>query len=73
MDYDERGQTTITGQATPGATVRAYLDDKPVAEGKAGTDGHWRLAPSRSDRRRASTACASTGWRRTASRARGWR
>jgi hypothetical protein len=45
MDYDERGQTTITGQATPGATVRAYLDDKPVAEGKAGRDGHWRLAP----------------------------
>jgi hypothetical protein len=45
MDYDERGQTTITGQAAPGATVRAYLDDKPVAEGKAGADGHWRLAP----------------------------
>lgn len=46
MDYDERGQTTITGQATPGATVRAYLDDKPVAEGKAGSDGHWRLVPT---------------------------
>jgi nucleoid-associated protein YgaU len=46
VDYDERGQTTITGKAAPGATVRAYLDDKPVAEGKAGTDGHWRLAPS---------------------------
>ncbi|HEY2875877.1 MAG TPA: hypothetical protein VGJ56_28430, partial [Reyranella sp.] len=46
MDYDEHGQTTITGQAAPGATVRAYLDDKPVAEGKAGTDGHWRLTPT---------------------------
>lgn len=46
MDYDERGQTTITGQAAPGATVRAYLDDKPVAEAKAGTDGHWRLVPT---------------------------
>jgi hypothetical protein len=46
MDYDERGQTTITGQAAPGATVRAYLDDKPVAEGKAGADGHWRLTPA---------------------------
>jgi hypothetical protein len=46
MDYDERGQTTITGQATPGATVRAYLDDKVVAEGKAGADGRWRLAPA---------------------------
>ena len=46
MDYDERGQTTITGQATPGTTVRAYLDDKLVAEGKAGPDGRWRLAPA---------------------------
>jgi len=46
MDYDDRGQATISGQATPGTTVRAYLDDKPVAEGKAGTDGRWRLAPS---------------------------
>jgi hypothetical protein len=46
MDYDEHGQTTITGQAAPGATVRAYLDDKPVAEGKAGADGHWRLTPT---------------------------
>jgi len=45
LDYDERGQATITGKAAPGATVRAYLDDKPVAEGKAGADGHWRLAP----------------------------
>ena len=26
--------------------MRAYLDDKPVAEGKAGADGHWRLAPT---------------------------
>jgi nucleoid-associated protein YgaU len=46
MDYDDRGQATISGQATPGATVRAYLDDKPVAEGKTGADGRWRLAPS---------------------------
>jgi hypothetical protein len=46
VDYDERGQATITGQATPGTTVRAYLDDKPVAEGKAGSDGRWRLAPA---------------------------
>jgi nucleoid-associated protein YgaU len=46
MDYDEHGQTTITGQSAPGATVRAYLDDKPIAEGKAGADGHWRLAPT---------------------------
>lgn len=46
MDYDQRGQTTITGQATPGATVRAYVDDKVVAEGQAGPDGRWRIAPA---------------------------
>jgi hypothetical protein len=45
VDYDERGKATITGQATPGTTVRAYLDDKPVAEGQAGKDGRWKLAP----------------------------
>jgi nucleoid-associated protein YgaU len=46
MDYDQHGQTTITGQATPGTTVRAYLDDKVVAEGKAGPDGRWKMAPA---------------------------
>ena len=46
LDYDERGQATITGQAAPGTTVRAYIDDKMVAEGMAGADGRWRLAPA---------------------------
>jgi len=46
LDYDERGQATITGQAVPGTTVRAYVDDKVVAEGMAGADGRWRLAPA---------------------------
>jgi len=46
LDYDERGQSTITGQAAPGTTVRAYVDDKVVAEGMAGADGRWRLVPA---------------------------
>ncbi len=46
LDYDDRGHVTITGQATPGTTVRAYVDDKAVAEGVAGADGRWRLTPS---------------------------
>ncbi|MCX7361960.1 MAG: LysM peptidoglycan-binding domain-containing protein [Alphaproteobacteria bacterium] len=45
LDYDERGHVTVSGQATPGATVRAYIDDKMVGEGVAGADGRWRLAP----------------------------
>jgi nucleoid-associated protein YgaU len=45
LDYDDRGHVTVTGQATPGAVVRVYLNDNMVAEGRAGADGHWKLAP----------------------------
>jgi hypothetical protein len=45
LDYDERGHVTITGKSANGAAVRAYIDDKIVAEGAAGSDGHWRLVP----------------------------
>lgn len=45
IDYDQNGQVTITGQATAGAPVRVYIDDRMVAEGRAGTDGRWRLSP----------------------------
>jgi nucleoid-associated protein YgaU len=43
LDYDEGGQVTVTGKATPGAVVRAYINDKMVAEGQAAADGSWRL------------------------------
>ena len=46
LDYDESGHLTVTGKATPGAVVRGYVNDKMVAEGQAGPDGSWRLAPS---------------------------
>jgi hypothetical protein len=45
LDYDEHGHVTVSGEATPRATVRAYIDDKAAAEGAAGQDGHWRLSP----------------------------
>ena len=47
LDYDDRGQVTITGQATAGGSVRAYLNGAPVAEGRAGRDGRWQLAPEK--------------------------
>ena len=47
LDYDDRGQLTITGQATAGGSVRAYLDGAPVAEGRAGRDGRWQLTPEK--------------------------
>jgi hypothetical protein len=46
LDYDEGGHVTVTGQATPGTGVRAYINDKMVAEGQANADGRWRLAPA---------------------------
>lgn len=46
LDYDEAGRVTITGQAAAGAPVRAYIDDRMVAEGTAGSDGRWRLSPA---------------------------
>lgn len=46
VDYDERGFATVTGQASPGTAVRAYVDDKVIAEGIAGPDGRWRLEPA---------------------------
>ncbi len=45
LDYDERGQMTVSGQANAGSNVRIYLDGKAVAEGKAGADGRWRVSP----------------------------
>jgi hypothetical protein len=36
LDYDEGGHVTVTGQATPGTVVRAYINDKMVAEGQVG-------------------------------------
>lgn len=44
--YDDRGQVTVSGLAAPGAVVRAYVNEKMVAEGVAGADGHWRLMPA---------------------------
>jgi hypothetical protein len=65
LDYDEGGHVTVTGKATPGAVVRAYINDKMVAEGQAAADGSWRLAPAGSGGRRqvhAPARPARQGW-----------
>lgn len=46
VDYDERGRTTVSGQASPGTSVRLYVDDKIAGEAVAGADGRWRLEPA---------------------------
>jgi nucleoid-associated protein YgaU len=45
LDYDDAGHVTVTGLATPGVVVRVYINDNLVAEGAAGADGRWKLAP----------------------------
>ena len=46
LDYDEHGRVTISGQASAGTVVLAYVDNKMVAEGQTDIDGRWRLAPT---------------------------
>ncbi len=46
LDYDEKGQVTVTGRSTPGTSVRVYMNDRLAGEGAAGADGRWRIAPS---------------------------
>lgn len=45
LRYDESGRLSVVGQATPGAQVRVYLDNQPLAATKAGDDGQWRAPP----------------------------
>ena len=47
LDYDEGGHVTVTGKATPGAMVRAYINDKMVAgpaSTRFGSTGSPRMA-----------------------------
>jgi hypothetical protein len=46
VDYDDHGHVTVSGLAAPGTVVRAYVNDKMVAEGVAAPDGRWRLKPA---------------------------
>lgn len=46
LDYDDGGHVTVSGLAAPGTVVRAYVNDRMVAEGRAASDGRWRLKPA---------------------------
>lgn len=45
LDYGEHGDLRLSGQAAPGATVRVYVDNRPVGSATAGADGRWTLRP----------------------------
>ena len=46
LDYDDGGHVTVSGLAAPGTVVRAYVNDRLFAEGRAASDGRWRLKPA---------------------------
>lgn len=46
VDYDDKGEIRFSGSAKADAPVRLYVDNRPVADAKAGTDGQWTIVPS---------------------------
>ena len=45
VDYDEKGNVIFSGRGTPKATIRVYVNDKPVGEAIADSNGAWELRP----------------------------
>ena len=45
VDYDEQGDVVLAGVAEPGASVRAYIDNKMVGMARVGAEGTWQLEP----------------------------
>jgi hypothetical protein len=43
VEYGPDGKATLSGRATPGARVEAYLDDKPVGNALADGRGEWSI------------------------------
>jgi hypothetical protein len=43
IDYDADGNTTLSGTAAPGSTVRIYLDNRLVGSAVADAEGRWSL------------------------------
>ena len=46
VDYDEHGAIRFGGSAAPGASVRAYVDNRAAGDTRADVDGHWSLNPA---------------------------
>lgn len=45
VDYDEKGNVIFSGRGTPKATIRVYVNDKPVGDAIADGNGAWELRP----------------------------
>lgn len=47
VDYDDDGQTTLSGIAAPNSTVHLYLDNELVGTARADESGRWSLTLDR--------------------------
>lgn len=47
VDYDDKGNVIVAGNAPSGATVQTYVDNKPVGVAKADQDKAWVLRPKK--------------------------
>jgi hypothetical protein len=43
-EYDEHGEVRLSGTAPPGATVRLYVDNRPIGQAIANPDGQWAFS-----------------------------
>ncbi len=46
VDYDAHGTIRFAGTARPGTSVRLYIDNAPVGEASADSQGQWNLVPT---------------------------
>ncbi|MDR3435928.1 LysM peptidoglycan-binding domain-containing protein [Telmatospirillum sp.] len=44
IKYDESGHLSVTGKASPKATLQVYLDNQPLSKTQADGQGRWRLS-----------------------------
>jgi nucleoid-associated protein YgaU len=42
LDYDDSGRVRLSGEGSPGAPVRIYIDNQPAGEFSVAQDGTWR-------------------------------
>src|SRR5262249_44624044 len=46
VDYDDRGDVTIGGRGSIGATVQVYLDNQLIGAAMVDAAGRWQVAPT---------------------------
>jgi nucleoid-associated protein YgaU len=47
LEYDHQGRVTLSGRATPGATVQIYVGDQALATATADASGEWSATSTR--------------------------